>query len=540
MAVTGKLQADFASFYSAVDQAEVKLRSFESGSAKVESQLSRMVDGFSGRRVISEATLMAEAIERSGGVSKLTASELERAGATAAQAAEKMRALGIEVPKGINDLASSAENAGGKVGGLGKTFNQFDNALSAVGLHLGPELRGISELGDAAGKTATELGLLATAGLSVAAFAAGLKIGSWIDEWTGWSKSISQATAALLGWGDAAAQKAGAGADVLALASERAGRQITSMAEAIKINKEWVDHSAASYVDWAGRMAIAQAKLDDLTPAQIKQIELAQKLHATNAQLEHDFGVTADVLVLLTDKLNEATDAGVVWGDGANGIKADIDALDAAGRELATGGLSDVIGSLGEMVTSFDALDPAMNDYIDQLQRAQNYEKAMADGLVIIGQEAQSTTQSVMSFSEAMDAVAHGQGTLSATIQAGPRTEDMKARTQQSWNEGRYFGPVLNGTQTNPQGTGPDWQALGFRASGGPVSAGSPYMVGERGPELFVPERSGTIVPNGAGGNVTVNIHVDGSILSTAAQLRDVVGGAVLDIFRSGALALPG
>ena len=34
------------------------------------------------------------------------------------------------------------------------------------------------------------------------------------------------------------------------------------------------------------------------------------------------------------------------------------------------------------------------------------------------------------------------------------------------------------------------------RAMGGPVSAGSPYIVGERGPELFMPSGSGTIVPN--------------------------------------------
>ena len=41
-------------------------------------------------------------------------------------------------------------------------------------------------------------------------------------------------------------------------------------------------------------------------------------------------------------------------------------------------------------------------------------------------------------------------------------------------------------------------QDAGFmpRASGGPVSAGSPYLVGERGPELFMPAGSGTIVPN--------------------------------------------
>lgn len=36
------------------------------------------------------------------------------------------------------------------------------------------------------------------------------------------------------------------------------------------------------------------------------------------------------------------------------------------------------------------------------------------------------------------------------------------------------------------------------RAGGGPVSAGVPYLVGEKGPELFTPGQSGTIVPNGA------------------------------------------
>ena len=47
---------------------------------------------------------------------------------------------------------------------------------------------------------------------------------------------------------------------------------------------------------------------------------------------------------------------------------------------------------------------------------------------------------------------------------------------------------------------------LGARANGGPVSAGSPYLVGERGPEIFMPAGSGTIIPNnmvGAGGGVT-------------------------------------
>ncbi len=43
----------------------------------------------------------------------------------------------------------------------------------------------------------------------------------------------------------------------------------------------------------------------------------------------------------------------------------------------------------------------------------------------------------------------------------------------------------------------------GARADGGPVAGGVPYLVGERGPELFVPKSSGTVMPNGSVGGVT-------------------------------------
>lgn len=40
-------------------------------------------------------------------------------------------------------------------------------------------------------------------------------------------------------------------------------------------------------------------------------------------------------------------------------------------------------------------------------------------------------------------------------------------------------------------------QIGGARAGGGPVAANTAYLVGERGPELFVPRTGGTVVPNG-------------------------------------------
>ncbi len=56
--------------------------------------------------------------------------------------------------------------------------------------------------------------------------------------------------------------------------------------------------------------------------------------------------------------------------------------------------------------------------------------------------------------------------------------------------------------------TGPLGALSGARASGGPVSGGRSYLVGERGPEIFTPRGSGSIIPNGTkggGGQVTVN-----------------------------------
>lgn len=52
----------------------------------------------------------------------------------------------------------------------------------------------------------------------------------------------------------------------------------------------------------------------------------------------------------------------------------------------------------------------------------------------------------------------------------------------------------------------------GFRADGGPVAPTRPYMVGERGPELFVPNASGTILPQmpPAVGRAGVTINING------------------------------
>ena len=79
---------------------------------------------------------------------------------------------------------------------------------------------------------------------------------------------------------------------------------------------------------------------------------------------------------------------------------------------------------------------------------------------------------------------------------------------------------------------GPNY-GISQRALGGAVASGRPYMVGERGPELFVPGAQGNIVPNNAMGSTSVVVNVDASGTEVqgnqgnADQLGRLIGQAV-------------
>lgn len=98
--------------------------------------------------------------------------------------------------------------------------------------------------------------------------------------------------------------------------------------------------------------------------------------------------------------------------------------------------------------------------------------------------------------------------------------------------------------------TGPIAGAFGSlfgKAIGGPVQNGRPYMVGERGPELFIPNSAGSIVPNkdmtGGGGttvvqNINISTGVSQTVRAEIAQLMPQIANsakaAVLDAKQRG------
>jgi tape measure domain-containing protein len=96
---------------------------------------------------------------------------------------------------------------------------------------------------------------------------------------------------------------------------------------------------------------------------------------------------------------------------------------------------------------------------------------------------------------------------------------------------GGGFAPSVATSGTNFFGGG--FSPIDFFANGGRPPVGRPSVVGERGPELFVPDRAGTIVPNGGfgGANVVVNVDASGSSVQgdegSSRQLGALIGAAV-------------
>ena len=69
--------------------------------------------------------------------------------------------------------------------------------------------------------------------------------------------------------------------------------------------------------------------------------------------------------------------------------------------------------------------------------------------------------------------------------------------------------------------------ATGQKAMGGPVMGGKGYLVGERGPELFIPGSNGSIVPNDKMGGTTIapvyNIDARGATADLQKSLPGIL-----------------
>jgi tape measure domain-containing protein len=172
-------------------------------------------------------------------------------------------------------------------------------------------------------------------------------------------------------------------------------------------------------------------------------------------------------------------------------------------------------------------------EYSKQLTEQQKQQQELADGIA-------NTVGSGMA--SAFDALIEGSENFGASLRkiASGVLKDIAKQLIQIYviNQAinaisSLFGPKTSGfapgVKFSPSAfSGPS--LLPGRAKGGSVMSGQSYMVGERGPELFSPGRSGGIAPTGSFGgttNVVVNVDASGSSVESDQQQAKALGNAI-------------
>jgi len=181
--------------------------------------------------------------------------------------------------------------------------------------------------------------------------------------------------------------------------------------------------------------------------------------------------------------------------------------------------LNEVVGALGTAIAegtiSFDAGRDALYDFA-----AGEYETA--EQAINAAKEVDLATAAADRFDGSRDltlnvntdvAMARIEAVRAALAGLGANLSQREAQARAAADPTAQddFGGGGGGSGQSPnQGDEYDQSGNPPRAIGGPVVSGHPYLVGETGPEMFVPKNSGNIIPNnqlgGGSGSVVINI----------------------------------
>lgn len=401
MAVTAKFLADFEDFKRGVDQADSKLRGLGEG-----------------------ATQVGTAIDRAVG----------------------------KAPEDFHRLGEAAGSTKTHLQSLHGSVDQVDRVLNAAGLSLGPLPGALRELSSAAGKTASELGGLATAGLGVAAAVGGWNVGRWFADWAGTDKIIGDATAKLLGWGDVAKEEAAAGADTLARATALAGREITSLGEAVKIlGAEQVKQAeqAKKVAEEHKQIAEVATKLfgrDDIARAELwmKALGGVGNVSKLTKESKEQLKKVVDEAIAAYEALGEKAPGALRKVSNATfDLRAEVEALHARPLPAFTGLLENLDRTLDPLPKDLQAIRSEL------IFTAETIESEMSPAIEELIQKTEDVTRATLSWSEAMELARTGQGTLGGTVGSRggvPFSNEERTRMEQMFREGRYQGPIKNYT----------------------------------------------------------------------------------------------
>lgn len=175
--------------------------------------------------------------------------------------------------------------------------------------------------------------------------------------------------------------------------------------------------------------------------------------------------------------------------------------------------LEEMRATLPELSEEWQVVTDAINDFTEQTNKAEAATEKLGDTMKDALSEKLKAIPDTLSGAFA-SAIVYGQN-LSESLKS--LAQDIVYTIVKAWILKSLFGGVGSlfggsiGAVSAGVGNGASASIPGL-ASGGPVSAGKSYIVGEEGPELFSPSSSGSIIPNGAalssGGGDIYNINM--------------------------------
>lgn len=346
------------------------------------------------------------------------------------------------------------------------------------------------------------------------------------------------------------------GAQKLAIAAEDARDRITALryegnatATAFDRSKESVDNysgSASRASDASQRLADAQKVIADaIANAQRTVTSAIQEFDKYKTKISEgifsgfDFAAALDVV---KEKGTNLIDTLVAQAERASEFGRKMSQLLAAGLNRTSYEQVIALGAERGMDVADAFIDGNISENISRVNEAAKGAVAVADGV---------GAQSATAFMQAgIDmAVALVKGLLSALGAKGKGRRALEAMMDElasamsrnanismtvtgpggvtATSEAPAPGPsaindFLAGGVVGSDYTFPGFSLSGF-ANGGPVMGGKPIIVGEKGPELFVPGSNGGIVPNHAMGGNTYQITVQAGVGDPRAIGQQIV-----------------
>lgn len=540
----------------------------------------KMATGLDGSRLEQQAHNIVAAIDKVGGATKLTDAEQLRNLKTLDAYIEKAGLMGKTVPKAMTDMAESlrpvdlnlqkvygqtviTEEAMGRAGvttaGVHAVFKQFDGILESMGIHLTRQVKGIEDVTNASLEGSSGFAKYAIGiGGALAAFKTGWDFGRWIADVLGLDDKVAGLAKRLLGLGDVAAETAGAKMDAISRAIANGAKETISYTEAIQFNIDFAKKNGDAHIDWAKRLSDAQREVRGLSDAQKDEIQVAQRGNATIEELTNKYKLSALALSLLSDNKKIAIE---LAKQHTEAIKKEKEANEKYDIEIADQRvLFDNLEKAATAAMAAKSKQDAAQAWINAMDRSvtatnqqraadEALQKQQGDGLIIIGQTVDKQKELGSVSTSATDAAKNGfAGVAQQVTVTGDAIKEYinLMRYAAEANAILQGGSSLFTTQSQRERIA----SLPARAGGGPVSAGMPYVVGELGPEVVVPERSGTVIPNGGsagGGGVTVTISpgafvINNPIANDPRSMRvlgDLMTAALLQKLRGAGVPLP-